>query len=1852
MNVFSKSRRFMKIGSFLFATVFLINVFTTVAMADEQNVPEILEDLSAETGMTLLSAGEPNAIQCGTMTSTKGFARKPVQPPDSDEYFINFHYMYPTGAGMDGFALWGSYDGAEYDDLLLYQTGDRIDARVANNRQEFVDITLEPDVWHNILIHVKADGTVSLYINGVQAKIGNAYSQPQLGNGKIQALGYFGDLSTAAHNGMAYYDNIRLFTKDEILVSEDFNGPISDWTFYTTAFLASPSVNIDMPVFESLEIVPEKGGLMTGTGTKLHINGYWSDGTKIVTDTAKSVIVESDNPEVLKVQEENGEYFVHAVGVGSAVITAKVQIHDTEQTASVEIAASDEPFLYDIALQADRTVLLPQDTERIFVSGLLTDDTTTDIVPESITYISTDPSVVSVYTDEYGIVYAKAEGIGQARIIAHAVIDGKAMESSIRFSVVDFAGITLSAPKNNLFIGDIQKINVTGYLTDGSEISLINADSMGAYSNNENVAVVSVIDGIPTVTVTGVGTATVTVEVTLRGTVKSGQISFTGNEITNSKTRRTYYRDDKVEAARRNVEIYDWAQSVKDAAVAKADVYVNLGYDFLWNLVTPQSIPRSYGVNQTYGCLNCGNAIDAFGNYPYLADPINDPWKLECPSCHMKFPTNDFAAYYESGKDEHGIFRPELADRSLLVNTLYPEKGETWGVDDGFGYVHTNGRKYTFIAYYNHWHVWYGGIVSTALNNLRDAYIYTGDMKYARAGIILLDRVADVYPDMDIWPYKIADGFLNSNGNSNRGKVVGSIWETGLARDFLKDYDAFFPAMDDPETISFLSQKADEYGLSVLKKSGTGIRRNIEDGIVRQIFPAVKDAKIRGNNGMHQSTLAMAAVVLDTMPETKEWLDFNFQSGTASANAVTGGNILASFVNDVDRDGHGNEAAPGYNRLWLGQYIEVANILDGYDLYPAADLYENPKFKKMFYSMISVLLTDKYSALIGDTGSTGNPGVFVDINQTILAFERYKDPLLAQIIYFLNGNRTEGIHGNIFSSNPDSVANEIQAVIDTYGTFKPESDNATGYGLAVLRDGDNITVDFGINYEFILLPVSDSSKEVKNFMNNRTAQLEASEVGDYASFLFEVLETDLYEMDLKHLKAGSYGIYDVYLDGEYLCRIDFCGSGMTVEKLADRILEAGVHEIRFECVGKLDISTNYKMGVTKLLLLDEQARYLKDTTEVGDTQRAVWMYYGVTSGHGHADTLNLGIHGFGLDLTPELGYPEYADSTPHRLEWVSNIVSHNTVVVNKSKQDTANKVEDPLHFDAGDMVQLTDVNAPKAYRSKNAEYRRTSAMIKVDSKNFYVVDFFRVKGGNDHHFSFHGAEGTVTVEGLNLVPQADAFGNYIGTYAGPDTEFGIRPSDDTGNSGFHWLINVRKDDSPGDVFSVDWNVKDTWNALGKGYNAQTDIHLRLTMLEQTDSVAIATGIPPRNKPGNPSELEYLIAHRSGSNLDSLFTSVIEPYEGERFISHIEKVSLTVDGQPFEGNDARAVKVVFTDGRVDYIVYSLNNQRIYTVDGKFSFQGFFGVYSERDGIPYYSYINDGYFIGELTEASVPSYTGTVLDFTKSLSLENDITVAIDGEFDPVQLIGRYIYVENDGVRNAVYRIKGIKEIVGNTVVLDIGDVTTVRRWVDTNDFSKGFVYDLAEGRRFTIPLSNEYLSPFTDASLSVDKTELIRGQTANVSVDARFQSGAPIPMDKATVEIISSDPDVIRVRNGVLEGLNPGTAKIYAKVKYLGITAVTEQIDMTVTVTAGTLNETVEAFVQSNELTMPLSVQVRNSLKQAEHFIEKGKLDSAIHHLEHLLKHLNNEALQEHVSENAKKTLNADVNGLINLLKAQ
>ena len=1012
--------------------------------------------------------------------------------------------------------------------------------------------------------------------------------------------------------------------------------------------------------------------------------------------------------------------------------------------------------------------------------------------------------------------------------------------------------------------------------------------------------------------------------------------------VQGTKEASTYYTAEKVAAARRNIEDFAWAQELRDTAVAAADTFIAKGDDWLWHLVTGQRLPRSYAVNQFLGSPISGRDIYAYGNYPWLADPVNQPWKVVDPSVPegsgqpRVYPTNDFAAFYASGLDEHGLFVPERADRSLLVNELYPERGPNWGVDDGYGWVDDDGNKWTFLAYYHHWHLWYPATdtaeaaITNALTACRDAFLYTGEPRYAHAGLILLDRIADIYPSMDTSVYKREDGYLHSDGLSGLGRIVGCIWETSIVRGFASAYDAFFPAIatgDDAGVVEFLSQKAVEYQLPA-KDTIEAIRENIETNVLREVFPAVKAAQIRGNFGAHQSSVAMAAVVLDSPAESSEMIDWIFQSGryisTPPPQRITGGDMYATLVEDVDRDGFGNEAAPNYNFGWISAIGSVADVLAGYDRYPTADLYQHPKYAKMIAARSALTMLNRYTPPIGDSGTTGEPGLFGSSQQYTMDFERYAAPVFAQLAHLVNGNSVDGLYGSIFSTDVEGTRRRIAEIVERDGPLQLPSSNLTGYGFAALRTG------------------------------------------------------------------------------------------------------------------------------------------------TGPAMRGLWTYYGRTIGHGHLDALNLGMHGVGVDLLPELGYPEFADNNARNREWNQGTVAHNTVVVDASPQ-AEHWVGEPHGFAATERVQVVDVAAPKVYQQTSA-YRRVTALVAVDDQRSYAVDVFRVVGGSEHHFSFHAAEGPVATDGLTLVAQP------TGTYAGPD----IEPPPDTapgrpGANGFDWLLRVERDDDPGATFSVDWKVADTWNV----HETDPDLHLRLTMMTGVDDVALCDGIPPRNKPGNPASLRYLIAHRAGADgLASQFVSLVEPYVGERFVRAVTTVAL----HPLDGtlapHEACAVKIELEDGRVDYVVSSSRTDVLLRVDEAFMFRGSFGVYSLRGGKPDYAFGHDASMVGPLPAMQGPAAAvGTLSDFTRDLSDHNQLTVTLEGEKpNPESLVGCSAYVANDGERNAVYAIRAATAVDDTTLVLDIGDVTPIRGYVDPDDFDRGFRYDVATGAAVRIPLTREHRAP--------------------------------------------------------------------------------------------------------------------------------------------------------------------------------
>lgn len=1021
-----------------------------------------------------------------------------------------------------------------------------------------------------------------------------------------------------------------------------------------------------------------------------------------------------------------------------------------------------------------------------------------------------------------------------------------------------------------------------------------------------------------------------------------------------SKTRSTYYTAERVANARRNVERYGWARQQRDAAVKAAAPFIAHSDETLWDVVPPQSVSRSLGVLIRYRQRIKGSPgpdgaeINKFGNYPWLIDVEGDPWKLKSPVTGERYPSNDFASFYQAGLNEHGIFDPVLARErgaQYLINELYPERGVGWGVDDGSGWTDPDGDTWTFVAYYHHWALWtagggqtFHGYLMRALNSLRDSYLFTGEARYAHKGLVLLDRIADVWPDMDVTAYPWQDGFDNGDPaiHSAQGKVVNDIWETGIARVLLQAYDAFYPAIEtDAELLEFVHAQAERYKITTPKSTPAELRAHFEDHIVRVIYPAVKVSQIRGNTGMHQSVLALAAVIQDEEGTSKEWLDFVFKPGDlikvpnpsapyGRRYEVTGGNMARVLIDQIDRDGWGNEAAPGYNAGWVGNFLQLADAVDGYQRYPDYDLFGHLKFLKMFTAPYPITMLSRYTPTIGDSGNTGGPAIVGALSTDLLGFTKTKDPGLAQLVHLRNGNTTANLRGNIFDAEPEAVVAEIQAIVDERGRFNPGTVHQTGYGFSALREG------------------------------------------------------------------------------------------------------------------------------------------------AGADARGAWLYYGRSNGHGHRDTLNLGVHAAGMDLAPDLGYPEVTGVDPERQNWTMATVSHNTVVVDASSQATQ-WVSIPRLIGGSDRVRVIEVDAPKAY-PQTALYRRTTTMITIDDHRSYLVDFFRVDGGDDHVFSFHGAKATVTTDGLDLVDQSG------GSYAGPGVPFQDPNYNKNGKlGGFNYLNAVQRDASPASPYRVDWKIADNWNV----HDQDPDAHLRLTMLSPVDDVALADGIPPRNKPGNPDKLRYLLARRRGTDLRSNFVSVIEPGIGASMITASRLIPVTTDdGDEVDHFEVAAVKIDFADGRTDYVVSATSDQKGYVIDGSLQFRGRFGVYTVRDGQRESSFLHDCRRFGPAASDGPRAYSrleGTVVDFTRELTMTNSITVEVAGgkhgpRFDPTTLIGSYVHVETDGERNGSYLITGATKESTNRFVLEIGDQTLIRGLLDPDDADAGYTYDLAPGAPFTLPLT--------------------------------------------------------------------------------------------------------------------------------------------------------------------------------------
>lgn len=516
-----------------------------------------------------------------------------------------------------------------------------------------------------------------------------------------------------------------------------------------------------------------------------------------------------------------------------------------------------------------------------------------------------------------------------------------------------------------------------------------------------------------------------------------------------------FYTAEKIANLRSNCDKYDWAAKQRARFIAQAKSWLSKSDEELWAMVPGQDLPRCIDVTfdrltsgpKFLGCLKCGHEISKYGNYPYNPDFAQKPWKLTCPSCKSVFPTNDFGKYYQTALDEHGLFNPAKGDKSLLYNLAHPDPKDPlhkYGVDDGFGYVNEQGRSYRFIGYYT-WKYWRE--LNNGLNALADAFLYTGDKRYAHKAAILLDRIADVYPDMDWEPYS-KRGWYHSDGGSNKGKIEGSIWETGVVQRFADAYDKILSGTtDDPSLYLFLQKQARKYQLPQAKGTRDLFVANVDNGILRTAVKAVFSKQIRGNQGMHQLTVARCAVALDTKPETTEWLDWLF--------IHDGGDIPGLMIRNFDRDGTTDEGAPGYTFMWGDLVSRLGVLLSGYKGYTKHDIFaEYPQFSATFMAAYRMSVLGLSIPNTGDAGATGVvSNGYIDPDFIALGYFYTRDPQMAVAAYRANGNSVKGLGTDIYSKDPELLSREISSIVEKNQSGDGRSGLMTGFGLASLEVG-------------------------------------------------------------------------------------------------------------------------------------------------------------------------------------------------------------------------------------------------------------------------------------------------------------------------------------------------------------------------------------------------------------------------------------------------------------------------------------------------------------------------------------------------------------------------------------------------------------------------------------------------------------------------------------------------------------------------------------------------------------------------------------------------------------------------------
>ena len=287
----------------------------------------------------------------------------------------------------------------------------------------------------------------------------------------------------------------------------------------------------------------------------------------------------------------------------------------------------------------------------------------------------------------------------------------------------------------------------------------------------------------------------------------------------------------------------------------------------------------------------------------------------------------------------------------------------------------------------------------------------------------------------------------------------------------------------------------------------------------------------------------------------------------------------------------------------------------------------------------------------------------------------------------------------------------------------------------------------------------------------------------------------------------------------------------------------------------------------------------------------VALLYGQFFGHSHADGMQMDLYSWNHALTPDFGYPETAEALdPRREGWICHNVTHNTVMINERKQE---KARGRLHlYDRGPFVQVVEASSEACYPGLADLYHRTLLLVEMTPEQAYLVDIFRVRGGDRHDWIVHGTDAAFESDIPFSAPRKQ------GTLAGENVVLGDYYDDARyanwnekrlaygyyRGSGFQFLFNVQEA-APGAGGTATWRCR---VAKPEG------VALRAHLLGGDDQLIACDGQPQR-RTSLPETVKFLLRRRSGKGLESVFVTVFEPYKDKPFLDSVSLLPVESKG---------------------------------------------------------------------------------------------------------------------------------------------------------------------------------------------------------------------------------------------------------------------------------------------------------------------------------------------------------------------